>query len=140
MKKSVVAVATVSLAVGSTIARAFTLTSGQPVVSDISLVACAVTNASPTGTLIIDRMDFIDAGGHSCSALETSGCDSSSGGPLPAGTTVQLMCNTPTQAAPSGCGSTVRCEVQAHGVSPKYVRALETYFTQAGPILTVPLY
>jgi hypothetical protein len=50
------------------------------------------------------------------------------------------MCGTPTQAPPSGCGSTVRCEVRAHGLSAKQVRVLETYFTADGPILTVPLY
>ena len=136
MKKSIVAVI-VSLAVAPVAARAFTLTSGQPVGSDISLVACGITNASPTATLVIDRIDFVDSDGHSCSALETSGCGSSSGGPLPAGGSIQQMCNTPTQAPPSGCGSTVRCVVEAHGVSATKVRALATYFTGTGPILTL---
>ena len=122
-------------------ANAYTLTSGEPLVSDVTLVGCAVTNPSQTATLVIDRIDFIDQNGHSCSALETSGCSASSGGSIPpGGFTIQQMCNTPTQAPPAGCGSPVRCEVQAHGLGATKVRALATYFTGAGPILTVPLY
>src|SRR3989442_5860438 len=95
MKNSIVAVVMVSLAVAPATARAFTLSSGQPVVSDISLVACAVTNASPTGTLVIDRIDFMDSDGHSCSALETSGCGSSNGRTPPPGGRIPPICHTP---------------------------------------------
>jgi hypothetical protein len=139
MKTSLVAMAMLSLGLAPVTARAFMVTSGQPVGPDISLAACAITNAS-NGTLVIDGIDFIDAGGSSCSASETSGCGSSNGGPLPAGGTVQLMCNTPTAAPPTGCGSSVRCQLQAHGVSPKNVRVVVTYTTTAGPIVTLPAY
>jgi hypothetical protein len=61
MKKSILAGVMVWLALAPVTATAFTLTSGQPIGSDISLVACAVTNASPTDTLVIDGIDFIDS-------------------------------------------------------------------------------
>ena len=141
MKALLVAAAMTALLAVPVGARAYTLTSGTPIVSDISLVGCAITNTSLTATMVIDGIDFIDADGHSCSALETSGCAASPGGSLPpGGFTIQLMCNHPTDAPPAGCGSTVRCEVKAHGVSATKVRALTTYVTTAGPILTVPLY
>jgi hypothetical protein len=139
MRKWLFVIMMASLAVAPVAANAFTLTSGQPIGADISLVACAVTNAS-TGTLIIDGIDFIADNGHPCSELNMSGCGLPSGGPLPAGGTVQEMCNTPTQAPPTGCGSSVRCQLRGHGVSSKKVRVLATYFTTAGPVLTVPLY
>lgn len=140
MKKSLVAMVIVLLGSASVTARAFTLTSGQPVGPEISLVACAITNASSSGTLVIDGIDFIDQNGNSCSASETSGCGSSNGGELPAGGTIQLMCNTPTAAPPTGCGSSVRCQLRAHGISTKNVRVVATYSTTAGPILTLPVY
>jgi hypothetical protein len=141
MKYLVAALTIAGLTVAPLAARAYTLTSGEPVLSDIAVVGCAVTNPSQTTPLVIDRIDFIDQNGQSCSALETSGCAPSSGGSIPpGGFTIQQMCNTPTQAPPAGCGSRVRCEVQAHGLGAKKVRVLATYVTGAGSITTVPLY
>jgi len=139
MKASLVALVIASLGLAPVAARAFTLTSGQPVGPDLALAACAITNAS-NGTLVVDGIDFLDAAGNSCSAAETTGCGSSNGGPLPAGGTIQLMCNTPTAAPPTGCGSSVRCQLQAHGASPKNVRVVVTYTTTTGPIVTLPAY
>jgi hypothetical protein len=141
MRHLIAAVAIAGLIAAPFAAQAYTLTSGEPVLGDIAVVGCAVTNPSQTASLVIDRIDFIDQNGQSCSALETSGCAPSSGGTVPpGGFSIQQMCNTPTQAPPAGCGSRVRCEVQAHGLGAKKIRALATYVTGSGSIATVPLY